>query len=188
MMNQQQLPAPSTSSGPSAHQQRTTRGACLPSYTQRIAQRMSRVEAISATVRMMSAYTTCRCTEESILVLAEVLMSFPLEVATGAASPIHGAPKVYRDYPLNAGQLTEWCEQASQTLYRQARFERERLPAPTVQRPTQEQLDAQFERLGLSHLRPGSRFPRRPRFTQAEVQEAQWILDRNMRDLQEYAE
>lgn len=133
---------------------------------------MTREEAVKAVMRMMSAYTSFRCSEESMLVLAEVLMQFPLETATAAASPIHGAPKKYRDFPLNAGQLSEWCEDAAEYLYEKARLERESrtawLPAPDISQPTEAELDAQFKRLGLWHLRRGSKCPGRPSREEAE--------------------
>src|SRR5262245_1135472 len=92
----------------------------LPSYIQRTTQRMSRQDAIKAMIRMMSAYPTFRCSEESMVTLAEVLLNFPLETAVAAASPVHGVPKSYKDFPPNAGQINDWCERESASLYERA--------------------------------------------------------------------
>jgi hypothetical protein len=104
----------------------------LLSYTQRINARMTRDEALKAMVRMLTAYSTFRCSDETMLTLAEVLMSFPREVATAACSPIHGVPKTCKEFPPNAGQITDWCTREATGIYSRAKWERDRqlLPPP----------------------------------------------------------
>lgn len=172
-------------------QRRTSGANSLPSYTTRIAQRMMREEAIKATVRMMTAYTGFRCSEEELLVLAEVLMQFPLETATAAASPIHGVSKQYRDYPVKAGQLTEWCEREAKHLYDRARLERGRLAAPDRELPSEEErarVQAKLQGF-LAGCRPGVRFVRPAGSNDdAARREAQAVLDRYAADAQRNTE
>lgn len=114
--------------------QRTTGDRSSPSYTQRMQERMTRDEAVKAIVRMMLAYPLFRCPEENLLTLAEALMCFPREVATAAASPIHGVPKACLERPPNAGQITEWCEREAAWLRRMARYEVPALPEKPIDR------------------------------------------------------
>ena len=177
-MNRQQSTA-----NQSVGQRRMSDGRSLQSYTQRVTARMTREEAVKAVVRMMSAYPTFRCSEESMLTFAEALLQFPLETAMAAASPIHGAPKKYKDYPLTAGQLIEWCEQAAESLYEHAKFERERstlrLAAPTQPPLTAAELESMRRKYPQFFPVPGSKCDtRRPRHSRNEVADAQATLDR----------
>lgn len=74
-----------------------------------------------------------------------------------------------------------WPETLTFTPKEMPPNQRRRLPgmsAPSP-RPSQAELDAQFARLGLSHLRPGSKCDaRRPRHSDDERREAQAVLDR----------
>lgn len=141
---------------------------------------MTREEAVKAVTRMMSAYTSFVPSEESLLVLAAVLMQFPMETATAAASPIHGAPKKYKDYPLNAGQLAEWCQNEARHLYEAARLERERLPAPMLPQPSEEErLRVQARLQQFLSARPGSKCDtRRSWFDSLSVADARAFLER----------
>jgi len=59
------------------------------------------------------------------------------------------------------------------------RTSKPRPPETQIPRPGPRELDAQFERLGLGHLRPGSRFNlRQPRHGIDERAQAQAVLDR----------
>lgn len=59
------------------------------------------------------------------------------------------------------------------------------LPAPELPRPTQDELDAQFKRLDLSHLRPGGKLPMRPRHSADDRRQAQAALDRYAAEAQQ---
>jgi hypothetical protein len=109
-----------------------------------------------------------------------VLVRWPVDVITSVTEPATGLPSKCQWLPSIA-EITAACQESYEPT--KARLERERtmkaLSAPSPPRPTPAQLDEQFERLGLSHLRPGSRFNlRRPRHSQDERAQAQAVLDR----------
>lgn len=90
-------------------------------YAKRLNERMTPDEAMAGVIRMLSAYSEFSpCTREYMMTLTETLCQFPLEVATAACSPVHGVPKVYKNFRPNAGQVNEWCTNEAGWLYRMA--------------------------------------------------------------------
>lgn len=114
-----------------------------------------------------------------------VLLRWPAAVITSVTEPATGLPSRCTWLPSIA-EITEACEESYEPM--KARIEadktRKLLSAPAARRPTQDEMDAQFERLGLSHLRPGSKFNlNKPRHSHDERRRAQEILDRYAADV-----
>jgi hypothetical protein len=109
-----------------------------------------------------------------------VLLRWPVDVIKAVTEPATGIPSKINWLPSIA-EITTACEEAYAPIQRQREREQalKRLPAPEVKRLSNDELDAQFERLGLAHLRPGSKFGARPsRFSDNEARQAQATLDR----------
>jgi hypothetical protein len=108
-----------------------------------------------------------------------VLARWPVDVVTSVTEPATGLPSKCKWLPSIA-EITEACEESYEPT--KARIDRERtmkaLAAPEPRRPAEAELDAQFERLGLAHLRPGGKVPMRSRHSADERRQAQAILDR----------
>lgn len=83
-----------------------------------------------------------------------VLSRYPVEVAAAVTEPATGLPSKLKWLPSIA-EITEACEQESDRRQSAGPIDRRppelRLPPPP--RPTQSDLDQQFRRLGLQHLR-----------------------------------
>jgi hypothetical protein len=102
----------------------TSGGSSSRTYAQRWKARMTLEEAMKGVIRMLAAYSEFSpCNPEYMMTLAETLCQFPMEVATAACSPIHGAPKEHKNFRPNAGQISEWCEREAAWLYRMAERE-----------------------------------------------------------------
>ena len=86
-----------------------------------------------------------------------VLARWPREVITVVTEPATGIPSKINWLPSIA-EITKACEDAYQPIARQIRRELKGLPPPMRKVGEAAELDAQFERLGLSHLRLGSKF------------------------------
>ena len=98
------------------------------------------------------------------------LVRWPVDVITSVTEPATGLPSKLNWLPSIA-EITQACADA----YKPPKAEPVYLPPPP--RPSQQQLDAQFERLGLAHLRPGSQCrAQQPRFSPAEQAEAMATL------------
>jgi hypothetical protein len=109
-----------------------------------------------------------------------VLLRWPVDVIKAVTEPATGIPSKINWLPSIA-EITTACEEAYAPIQRQREREQalKRLPAPDIKRLSDDELDAQFARLGLSHLRPGSKFGvRQPRFSDNEARQAQATLDR----------
>lgn len=85
-------------------------------------------------IRMLSAYpdSNAGSSDEYLMTLAELLCQFPREVAVQACSPIHGVPKKCQQFRPTAGQVRQWCEDASESIWERAKLERPALPPPIV--------------------------------------------------------
>jgi hypothetical protein len=119
-----------------------------------------------------------------------VLVRWPVDVITSVTEPATGLPSKCQWLPSIA-EITEACQVSYEPT--KARLERERtmkaLTASAPRRPTQDELDEQFQRLGLSHLRPGSKFNAgKPRHSDDERQRAQAVLDRYAAEAQAHKE
>ena len=121
----------------------------LPTFTERLQQRMSIEEAIKGAVRMLSAYpeTAKDVSREYLMTLAETLCQFPLEVATIACSPVHGVPKQFKQFRPTAGQVSEWCEIQTEPLWERAKLETPKLPAPDYDQATCAERKAHVDRV-----------------------------------------
>lgn len=93
-----------------------------------------------------------------------VLTKYRPEVVSAVTEPSTGLPSRLKWLPSIA-EIVEACEEEAATQAETRRLEEElrrppqrRLPEPPHRRPSESELDAQFERLGLKHLRPGSKF------------------------------
>lgn len=89
-----------------------------------------------------------------------VLMRYPTSAVAAITEPATGLPSKSKWLPSIA-ELTEALEAETERL-EGSRLPEHRRPAeldrPCAPRPTDAELDAQFERLGLKHLRPGAKF------------------------------
>jgi hypothetical protein len=150
---------------------------------------MTRQEAVNAIIRMMTAYPTFKCPETSLMTLAEVLLSFPREVATAACSPIHGVPKVCKEFPPNAGQITDWCEREGAWLARMALHAAPSLPPPPdldrSERPTLAEAIARAAKIMGRKVTPDGNIGKSAETIAAEleakVKQIEWIDRANTR-------
>jgi hypothetical protein len=111
-----------------------------------------------------------------------VLLRYPPDVITAVTEPATGIPSKVKWLPTIA-EIVEACDLALAPVLRQRERDRvvasHRLAAPAPPKLSEAELDAQFERAGLAHLRPGSKCDtRRPRSSLNEAMEAQATLDR----------
>jgi hypothetical protein len=109
-----------------------------------------------------------------------VLVRWPVDVITSVTEPATGLPSRLNWLPSIA-EITAACQESYEPT--KARLEAENtrklLAAPALPRPTEAELDAQFKRLGLWHLRPGGKCEARAsRFNDDERRQAQATLDR----------
>jgi hypothetical protein len=83
-----------------------------------------------------------------------VLVRWPPEVIMKVTEPATGIPSKINWLPSIA-EITQACEDAYEPIRARLEIERTKrgLPAPHIERPTQSELDEQFRRLGLQHLR-----------------------------------
>src|SRR5262249_8799406 len=103
------------------------------------------------------------------------LMKWPPEVILEVNEPSRGIPSKLKWLPSIA-EIVEACESAYAPIERERLRNRHTplaLKGPKRVVPSEAELDEQFAKLGLSHLRPGSRFHVKPRrFSDAETVEA----------------
>lgn len=115
--------------------------------------------------------------------IACILEAYDNGVIYEATHPRTGiqATEKFKSWPPNSGELKEFCDALSARNARHAAWFTLRLSPPVeaeLPRPTDAELDAQFERLGLKHLRPGSKCAKPAHVVSAEVQMARAFLDR----------
>lgn len=99
--------------------------------------------------RMLSAYpeTSTGSSDDYLVTLAHVLCQYPREIAVQACSPIHGVPKQCTKFRPTAGQVRQWCEEASESLYERLKLQTRPLPAPTVPQTTEAERCAHVARI-----------------------------------------
>jgi len=84
-----------------------------------------------------------------------VLTKYNPDVVGAVTEPTTGLPAKLKWLPSIA-EIVEACEDEAASV--QSRQPPKALPAPRYRRPSEAELDAQFARHGLSHLRPGAKF------------------------------
>jgi hypothetical protein len=147
-------------------------------------------EAIKAALkRLVSAYRKddWADAEGFAVQLGTVLEDYPVAIIDQVTHPKTGIQRTCK-FPPSIAEVVEACEKAmapEREREEQARKWREQhekdqaqIAASQTYRPSEAELDEQFARLGLSHLRPGSKCARAPRVSDIAKRQAQAILDR----------